>query len=125
MFGKGGKLGYIDPSDYPYRVKIQRMVIEKNAFSEPVETVDSSFTVWAGFEPRKGSEWPDLGGDKLAGEKRQAISLALFRVPVGCQEIDSATHQIVFQGKTWDIRNAVKFPIGLPVEWRLEAQSIS
>lgn len=131
MYGKGQRGGLVEPSDYIHSIKLQKITVEKNAFNEPVETPSKCMPLIAAFEPRKGSEWPDLGGDKLAGEKRQALSLALFRIPwfrvpqsMGGPTIDPATHQIVFKNKTWDIRAVNEMPMGLPVEYHVEAQHI-
>jgi head-tail adaptor len=124
VFGKGKRSGHLDPADYPHRVTVQTIAVEKNAFSEPNETPTNSFTTWAAFEPRVGEEWPDLGGNRLAGEKRQALSLALFRIPYGRAGITAAGHQIVYAGKTWDIRSVNVMPAGIPVEYHIEAQHI-
>lgn len=132
MYGKGARGGIVEPSDYIHTITIQKMDVEKNAFNEPVDVLGTCMKSIAAFEPHKGSEWPDLGGDQLAGEKRQALSIALFRLPYFClpqsmggPAIDPAIHQIVFKGKIWDIRAVNEMPMGLPVEWHVEAQNIT
>lgn len=88
-------------------ITIQLVTPTKGAVGPPVDVPSTTFTVWAEYQGLTSDEsaQPDIGRPP-ALDKRISRITARFLIRYRA-DIHAATHQIVYDGKTWNISEPI------------------